>query len=1213
MILLTVLIILFIILLLYKCRLFTEEKYTIGSLDIDWKNKAGVSGSVNKWIMVLYDDETGNKIHETEDNSPQNLQNFMDVNLKAIENKKFGSEILGTNTLSVYYNSISNDTKVYSGEFSLGTNDFSASSVSDISTKESNVPTWSDLTRKKDTLEEILGTEGTKIYVYPKDSTDDIYKFINRNACDINDPIWWVRKTCFILELGFEEEETGDIGYFYPYFPGLVETDHKYFGVNSTNKIVTVNETSRKKFYLEKPEGVTDTNTVKYGQFVYDNTNGDKYYMYVSTNDELKVAKLSDINNKSSTIFEFRYSKDCESYWTNLTETDDGKKIIGYNVFDCGPNDIHDCQYWGHTRRDAVGQGEACPSDTKVNGYVIKTQWPKETTISEMNTNYPTYLETTYANIIAENTDPNKNKTLVNTPEYYKNEYDTINASINANKAQEKEIINGIRYVWFGYEDSDYNRPLNIREIEVYSGNVNIVKGLSGDNVKSETGFYQDGNQFPPQQLFDQSTTNLNFGHTNNGKTNYFKIDLGKEYSVIDKVMVYNRTDCCQDRWASSFVKLLDDNGNEIVRSKETLPDDKIEARDYKEGNVRVKTFTFSEAATLEPTPTPTPTPISTSNKVVFHYGSFNSDYGDANVNAAAAAGHVYDNTSTGTTYGFGKITSRSTTNTETTYTWTPPPGTVTADVLIVAGGGGGGGIGGGGGGAGGLVFAPGESFSGEQTIVVGNGGEGGDGYNTSTQNGTPGSDSTCLTYTAKGGGGGGCYGSNTKSVVIKGGSGGGGGRLSSYTGGESIQDAYSGKGFGNDGGDSASWVVGGGGGGAGGAGGAGVYNYGPGNGGDGGIGKDYSSTFTTTYGDNGWFASGGGGGAMEHNSYDREQGKASAGGGTDGSEGDKADDAQPHTGGGGGGAAYISSTTEQRGGNGGSGVVIFIYGSPVSPPTVVLVESTLNTYKLYEYAFIMNKLSYKGSVSTEDYGLEIQWIKVDGVLLTSQKNSDDIYIKIDKEPKKDLDNMFVEDNNYAQWKKKSVINNPNGIELGDRVFTISKKNNKIEKIEISYYKPIYAPGWKITENSKLMIEESENRGSDKYSENVTYTYTIPDTAIKVDDTVSGGWSTWTGSNGETYFNASKMYSNWVNINSLSGMSATLAGAGRQLDLTLEQCKSLCEKEDECKSLEYIPMYTTSSCYSSPFTYCTLSKVLPTDENTKEWTRAEIHIKGSSS
>ena len=915
MILLTVLIILFIILLLYKCRLFTEEKYTIGSLGIDWKNKAGVSGSVNKWIMVLYDDETGNKIHETEDNSPQNLQNFMDVNLKAIENKKFGSEILGTNTLSVYYNSISDGTKVYSGEFSLGTNDFSASSVSDISAKESNVPTWRDLTRRKDTLDGILGTEGTKIYVYPKDSTEDLYKFINRNACDINDPKWWVRKTCFILELGFEK--TGDIGYFYPNFPMLGHS-YKYFGVNSTNKIVMVNETSR-KFYLEKPEGVTDTNTVKYGQFAYDNTNGDKYYMYVSGDDELKVAKLSDINNKSSTIFEFRYSKDCESYWTNLTETDDGK-IAGYNVFDCGPNDIHDCQYWGHTRIDAVGQGEACPSDTKVNGYIIKTQWPKETTISELNKNVPTYLETTYANIIAENTDPNKNKTLVNTPQYYKNEYDTINASINANKAQEKEIINGIRYVWFGYEDSDYNRPLNIREIEVYSGDVNIVKGLSGDKVDSITGFYRDGNEFPPQQLFDQKTSGYNFGHTNNGKTNYFKIDLGKEYSVIDKVMVYNRTDCCQDRWASSFVKLLDDNGDEIVRSKETLPDDKTEAKNYKEGGVRVKTFTFPEATVLEPVPI----------KVVFHWGSFNSDYsyGYADTTAAAAAGHVYDNTPPGT-YSFGTLIGYATpSNTTATYKWIPP-GTVTADVLIVAGGGGGGGVVGGGGGAGGLVFAPGESFSGEQTVVVGNGGEGGDGFDTSTQNGTPGSDSTCLTYTAKGGGGGTHFGGRTTETISEGGSG-GGGAYGDPGSGSSNQDDYDGKGFGNDGGRMGeSWHRPGGGGGAGGAGGDGRAGIGNSKfAGIGGIGKDYSSIFTTTYGDNGWFASGGGGGTYNSPTYNI--GTASEGGGTDGAK-DKADDAQPHTGGGGGGGGYAGTTDDKRGGNGGSGVVIFTSGSTTS------------------------------------------------------------------------------------------------------------------------------------------------------------------------------------------------------------------------------------------------------------------------------------------
>ena len=407
--------------------------------------------------------------------------------------------------------------------------------------------------------------------------------------------------------IGFERIYDAS-NYFLPNFPES-GTSYKYFGLTSSNKIIlTTKESNPQKFYLEKPSGFTDTDEVKYRQFAYNTTSGTKYYMYISGEGELKVAEPNDISDTSSTIFEFRYSKDCESYWENVNkEKVDGNWKFGSEVYDCGPGDIHDCQRWRHVRIDKVGEGEACPSDMKVNGYVIKTQWPKETTISELNKNVPTYLETTYANIIDENTDPNKNKTLVNTPQFYKNEYDTINASINANKEQQKEIINGIRYVWFGYEDSDYNRPLNIREIEVYSGGVNIVKGFSGDKVESKTGFYRDGASFPPQQLFDQNTSaTYNFGHTKNGKTNYFKIDLGKEYSVIDKVMVYNRTDCCQDRWASSFVKLLDDNGNEIVRSKETLPDDKTDARNYKEvlgelGNVRVKTFTFPGAVEQVP------------------------------------------------------------------------------------------------------------------------------------------------------------------------------------------------------------------------------------------------------------------------------------------------------------------------------------------------------------------------------------------------------------------------------------------------------------------------------------------------------------------------------------------------------------------------------------------------------------------------------------
>ena len=500
---LVVLIILFIILLLCKYRLFAEEKYTINSLGIDWRNKAGVSESVNKWILVLYDKD-GINIHQTEDKSPQNLQNFKDVSLNAIENKKFGSEIIGTNILSVYYNSISDDTKVYSGEVSLDSNDFTAS-LSDITTKESDIQTWGELKAPAETLDEILGTEGTKVYAYPKGSTKDLYKCINTNACNIYDPKWWVRKTCFILELGFEK--TGDTGYFYPYFPGLVETDHKYFGVNSKTKEVKMtckDDCSLKpqKFYLEKPEGVTDTDTVKYGQFVYIDTNGDKNCLYLSSgNDKLKVAKLSDISDTSSTIFEFRYSKDCESYWENVKKDKvDGRWKFGSEVYDCGPDNtptIHNCKKWEHVRVDAVGDGEACPSDMKPNRHVIKTQWPKETTIEELNTKTGDYLTTVFESIVGDKIDPNKNEIIGINPQYYKKQYDTQNkvyADAKVIRDAKTEISTGFK--WFVYDKhlktkSDFSGQTPSRSGEG-------ITDLSWKNIIKELGISgTPGNQGP--------------------------------------------------------------------------------------------------------------------------------------------------------------------------------------------------------------------------------------------------------------------------------------------------------------------------------------------------------------------------------------------------------------------------------------------------------------------------------------------------------------------------------------------------------------------------------------------------------------------------------------------------------------------------------------------------------------------------------------------
>ena len=255
-------------------------------------------------------------------------------------------------------------------------------------------------------------------------------------------------------------------------------------------------------------------------------------------------------------------------------------------------------------------------------------------------------------------------------------------------------------------------------------------------------------------------------------------------------------------------------------------------------------------------------------------------------------------------------------------------PETRECDVLLVAGGGGGGGVTGtgasGGGGAGGLVFNTYSALQGGQySIVVGDGGTaGGD----ALENGGNGGNTTGFGLTAEGGGGGGGSSDNHAWLAgSAGGSGGGGGGGDTATadggngpGGASTQPGTN-SGVTTDagfaGGASASNVgdCGGGGGGAGEVGdtfqgdtvGNG-YNI------QGGDGLNMSSTFTTAFGDNGYFA--GGGGAFARND-DIPRAGGAGGGGAGGSSG------TANTGGGGGGrdAGVVA-------GAGGSGIVLIRY-----------------------------------------------------------------------------------------------------------------------------------------------------------------------------------------------------------------------------------------------------------------------------------------------
>jgi hypothetical protein len=244
----------------------------------------------------------------------------------------------------------------------------------------------------------------------------------------------------------------------------------------------------------------------------------------------------------------------------------------------------------------------------------------------------------------------------------------------------------------------------------------------------------------------------------------------------------------------------------------------------------------------------------------------------------------------------------------QTQYTWTPVTA-ITADVLMVAGGGGGGSNHAGGGGAGGLLFNQGVTLSGAKTIVVGNGGAGGTGYNGGVANeaerGVNGSNTHFTNLTTVIGGGGGSALGNRNG---KDGGSGGGRWGGAFTRGLGVD------GQGNDAGDSSSY--GSGGGGVGGVGGDAVNNV---RGGHGGLGGNYSSTFGTTFGDGGYFASGGGGGGYASTATG---GIAPQGGGGDGASGWSAQDAKKNTGGGGGGSGYQATGTA-AGRTGGSGIVL--------------------------------------------------------------------------------------------------------------------------------------------------------------------------------------------------------------------------------------------------------------------------------------------------
>jgi hypothetical protein len=112
----------------------------------------------------------------------------------------------------------------------------------------------------------------------------------------------------------------------------------------------------------------------------------------------------------------------------------------------------------------------------------------------------------------------------------------------------EVPVVEKYRYVRIIRDKDGGDHWMNLAEVEVFSGGTNVASG----KIVTQSSISHPGT-FDPPNLVDGNKTN--FAHTNNEAVEYFQIDLGQDYD-IEKVVITNRTDCCQGRLRNTKIQL---------------------------------------------------------------------------------------------------------------------------------------------------------------------------------------------------------------------------------------------------------------------------------------------------------------------------------------------------------------------------------------------------------------------------------------------------------------------------------------------------------------------------------------------------------------------------------------------------------------------------------------------------------------------------------
>ena len=128
---------------------------------------------------------------------------------------------------------------------------------------------------------------------------------------------------------------------------------------------------------------------------------------------------------------------DCVGKYIKLKRN---KTTEGAERFACGPqddSDRHYCQFWKHKiETEKEGTGKAC---SRANNFVIKTQWPTETTASKR-------IGTPFQN----DPNPNTDENVLNNPQYYKKIWDNAPSPITEIPHQLPSPTDG----WCGHANS---------------------------------------------------------------------------------------------------------------------------------------------------------------------------------------------------------------------------------------------------------------------------------------------------------------------------------------------------------------------------------------------------------------------------------------------------------------------------------------------------------------------------------------------------------------------------------------------------------------------------------------------------------------------------------------------------------------------------------------------------------------------------------------